>query len=190
MVNQSQNALQELQQLCMVSTSKLIQSKWEVGSVQHGNTMVSFPWYNKMSLQTFLTVWIFQNKFSKISMAVLCKQSTYSKSKINLLVGTVLVKFNYSRLSKRYHLQITDNSPAADNLRKFCKFQIIYSPALLCTPKYWYTYLDSKGWGKTPIIRQSTSHSTNLPLPSPLIHSYFWYIKHRVHNLSYSDAAH
>lgn len=90
MVNQSQNALQELQQLCMVSTSKLIQSKWELGSVQHGNTMVSFPWYNKMSLQTFLTVWIFQNKFSKISMAVLCKQSTYSKSKINLLVRTVL----------------------------------------------------------------------------------------------------
>lgn len=119
MVNQSQNALQELQQLCMVSTSKLIQSKWELGSVQHGNTMVSFPWYNKMSLQTFLTVWIFQNKFSKISMAVLCKQSTYSKSKTNLLVGTVLIKFNYSRLSKRYHLQITDNSPAADNLRKY-----------------------------------------------------------------------
>lgn len=54
MVNQPQNALQELQQLCMVSTSKLIQSKCELGTVQHGNTMVSFPCYNEMSLQTFL----------------------------------------------------------------------------------------------------------------------------------------
>lgn len=54
MVNQSQNALQELQQLCMVSTGKLIQNKRELGTVQHRKTTVSFSRYHEMSLQTFL----------------------------------------------------------------------------------------------------------------------------------------
>lgn len=78
--------------------------------------MVSFPCYNEMSLQTFLKLWTFQNKFSKISIAVLCKQSTYNKSKTNLLVETVLIKLNYSRLSKMYHPQIRDNSTAVEEI--------------------------------------------------------------------------
>lgn len=99
-------------------------------------------------------------------MDVLYKQSTYSKSKINLLVGTVLIKLNYSRLSKRYHLQITDNSPEVDNVRKYLQVSNNLFTAISMYPQILVYIFGFKEWGeKKPLLDRPNSFLQTSPFP-------------------------